>query len=211
MNSNSRPSLSRNPAPAIEIRVVNTPEEREAVARLRYDVYVEELGRNREYADHGARTLHEGLDDASAIIGAFTPAGDAIGTIRITPSTALDPEVRAIYRWESRELACPGAVYVGSKLIVAKEQRGALLGVEIMRAAAREALRRGWRYCFLETYDELVPLYTRMGFVERHAATHPVYGQVRVMEWDMYDIDHMHAVRSPLRRDVQSSLGLVAA
>lgn len=192
----SHPSVSRRIAH--QTRIVTSPQDREAVARLRYEVYVEELDRNRDYADHEARTLHEKIDDEGLILGAFTAEGRAIGTIRLVQSTAVGNAWRELYQWENREREVPLGVYVASKLIVASDQRGTLLGIEMMRSAAAEAYRRGWRYCFLETYDNLLELYERMGFVVRRRAQHPVYGAVIVMEWDMYDVEHMRSVRSPL-------------
>jgi|GEM_PF-3741425 N-acyl-L-homoserine lactone synthetase len=37
---------------SMEVRLVKTPEEKEAVYRLRYQVYVEEMGLDQFYADH---------------------------------------------------------------------------------------------------------------------------------------------------------------
>jgi predicted GNAT family N-acyltransferase len=93
---------------------------------------------------------------------------------------------------------------VASKLIVAADHRGTHLGIELMRTATQMALRRGWRYCFLETYENLVALYERVGFVIRGQSQHPVYGSVTVMEWDMLDVDHLRAVRSPMLKDAMA-------
>lgn len=186
---------------AYELRIARTREELEAVARLRYDVYVEELGRNRAYADHETHTLHEALDAEGIVIGAFTVDGRAVGTIRVSPSTARGHACREIYGWEARETACPAGVVVASKLIVAADHRGTHLGIELMRVATQMALRRGWRYCFLETYENLVALYQRVGFVIRAQTQHPVYGSVMIMEWDMLDVEHLRAVRSPMLKD----------
>ncbi len=187
---------------AFEVRLVRTPADREAIARLRYDVYVEEMGRRQAYADHDTRTIHEPLDDQSFVVGAFRPDGDAIGTLRITPSNAEGIAFREIYNWEERELVFPGQVCLGSKLIVAREHRGTLVSVEVMRLAVHEIFARGWRFCFLDANDHLLPLYTRLGFVARARREHPIYGSVTIMEWDMHDADHARAVRSPFVRDV---------
>lgn len=187
-----------------ELRIARTPEELEAVARLRYDVYVEELGRDRACADHEARTLHEPLDEEGIVIGAFTREGCVVGTIRLTPSTAHGLSCRTMYGFEPREAVCPGGIVVASKLIVAAGHRGTHLGLQIIRSATRIALRRGWRFCFLVTYENLVALYQRVGFVNRRHSVHPIYGEVIIMEWDMLDVEHLRAVRSPMLKDVMA-------
>lgn len=48
-----------------DVRVASTPEEREAVQRFRYTVYVEELGRYRARADHDRRVLVDPEDEGS--------------------------------------------------------------------------------------------------------------------------------------------------
>lgn len=189
-----------------ELRVARSAAEIEAIGRLRYDVYVEELGRNRAHANHAAHTLHEAIDEESVLIGAFTEDGAAIGTIRLTPSTAHGLNSRDIYGWEAREVSHPTGVCLASKLIVAAAHRGTHLGIDVIRCATNEALRRGWRYCFLETYDNLVALYQRLGFAIRNQSEHPVYGNVTIMEWDLLDIEHMRAVRSPMLKGALAHL-----
>jgi hypothetical protein len=68
---------------AVEVRVATTPEEREAVFRFRYRVYVEELGRYRAIADHRRRRLADAEDDHSWVVYALVD-GDVVGTTRVT-------------------------------------------------------------------------------------------------------------------------------
>jgi hypothetical protein len=51
----------------IRIAMAETDAEREAVYRLRYDVYVEEMGRYQSSADHQRRMLYEDVDRQSRI------------------------------------------------------------------------------------------------------------------------------------------------
>jgi hypothetical protein len=67
----------------LEVRVAQTAEEREAVFRARYDIYVEELGRYRSVADHEHRRLADPEDDTSWIVYA-TDGIDVVGSMRIT-------------------------------------------------------------------------------------------------------------------------------
>ncbi len=55
----------------LDIRLVKTPQELESVYRLRYQVYVEELGAAMEYADHSAQELCEPWDATGENIGVW--------------------------------------------------------------------------------------------------------------------------------------------
>jgi len=63
--------------------VAETEEEKHAVYRLRYDVYVEEMGRYRGAADHERRLLVEPEDQTARIFYA-APDGEVIATSRLS-------------------------------------------------------------------------------------------------------------------------------
>lgn len=185
-------------SPAVEIRAITRPDELEAVARLRYEIYVEELGYAQPSADPGSRTIHEPVDSEGLVLGAFFADGRLLGSIRIAPSEAPGLSSPEIYRWEQRRRSAPGQVFHASKLLVAHEERGSRIGFQLIRAAALAALRLGWRYAFLECYPHLVPLYERIGFQLRAQASDPVFGSVTIMEWDLGDLEHLRRIRSPM-------------
>jgi hypothetical protein len=66
-----------------DIGIALTEDEKNAVWRARYDVYVEELGWTLAGADHGARTVIEPEDENSWVIYA-TDQGRVVGSYRIT-------------------------------------------------------------------------------------------------------------------------------
>jgi hypothetical protein len=81
-----RPRATESPsskAQPIRIGIANTKEEREAVYRLRYDVYVEEMDRYRGVADHERRMLCEDVDAQSRISYAEID-GEVVATARLT-------------------------------------------------------------------------------------------------------------------------------
>ena len=65
------------------IHPARSEEEREAVFRLRYDVYVEEMGRYRQAADHDNRRFEE-PEDATARIFYAAKDGEVVGTARFS-------------------------------------------------------------------------------------------------------------------------------
>ena len=60
-----------------------TDEQKEAVYRFRYDVYVVEMNRYRSIADHERRQLREDVDDCSRLY-IVTEADKAVGALRFT-------------------------------------------------------------------------------------------------------------------------------
>ncbi|MBT3556155.1 MAG: hypothetical protein HN644_11125 [Rhodospirillales bacterium] len=60
-----------------------TDDEKRAVYRLRYDVYVEEMGRYQSIADHKNRLLIEPEDDYSRLYMAVAN-DEVLGTMRLT-------------------------------------------------------------------------------------------------------------------------------
>jgi hypothetical protein len=67
----------------LQVRLATTDEEREAVYRFRYAVYVEELGRYQATADHAGRRLVDPEDAHSWNLYA-TAGGEVVGSFRIT-------------------------------------------------------------------------------------------------------------------------------
>lgn len=67
----------------VEIHVASTTEEREAVFRFRYEVYVDELGRYRAVADHQRRQLADPEDDRSWLVYA-SAGGEVVASLRVT-------------------------------------------------------------------------------------------------------------------------------
>jgi GNAT superfamily N-acetyltransferase len=69
---------------AYEVGRADTDEDKEAVYRFRYTVYVEEMGRYQDTADHVGRRLVEPDDDLSWIFYARDDDGDVVGTARLS-------------------------------------------------------------------------------------------------------------------------------
>lgn len=188
--------------PAVaRIRVATTSAETQAIARLRYEVYVEEMGRRQPHADHAVREIREPLDGEGMVLGAFLADGAAVGTLRVNTTASPSIEFRELYGWEARAAAFPGATFLASKLVVARSRRQHSTAVDLMRAGARLGVRNGWRFAWLDANAHLVQLYTRLGFRLQHERHHPLFGRVSIMELDLLDTAHLQSIRSPLVRD----------
>ena len=67
----------------IEIAIAETEDEKRAVYRFRYSVYVEEMGKYKSVADHAQRLFYEPCDAHSRIFYA-TENGEVVATARST-------------------------------------------------------------------------------------------------------------------------------
>jgi hypothetical protein len=108
-------------------------EEKLAVYRFRYDIYVEEMGRYRGVADHDQRTLSE-PEDATARIFYAARDGAVLGTSRLSwgGDAAFSP--RQIEQYQLKPFldeVAPEAVAVGERAMVAPQLRGSELFQEI--------------------------------------------------------------------------------
>src|SRR5712692_4115755 len=115
----------------MEIKLVQSAEEREQVYRLRYKVYVEEMGLNPTEADHSRGIITDSLDSSARILAAFSE-GEVVGTIRL--NLARYPEMDQWYEMFQIEHFgpfFPDRVSMTTRLVVAREFRNGTLGVRL--------------------------------------------------------------------------------
>jgi hypothetical protein len=116
----------------LDVRIATTPEEREAIQRFRYAIYVEELGRYGNGADHEHRLLGEPEDDRSWLFYAMD--GDQIvASTRISwGGDGFSDRQIAQYRLEPFLAELPHDVLaVGERMMIAPDRRGADVFVEM--------------------------------------------------------------------------------
>jgi hypothetical protein len=184
------------------IRRVVTHAEREAVFRLRYEVYVRELGRAQHHADHSGARIEEPLDAAAVLFLARTREGDAVGTVRC--NYVRDGGLafyESLYQMERVHGLVRSGASVTTKMIVGEAQRNSSLAYRLAAAAYQQGLRDGISHDFIDVYPARVPFFTRLGYrVHVPATIHPEFGPVTVMALAMHDADHLAQVGSPLLR-----------
>src|SRR5262245_16251634 len=115
----------------IEFRIATTDEERTALYRFRYRVYVEEMGRYRDTADHERQMLIDEEDERSWNFVAWD--GDqVVASNRLTwgPHGFSDRQIEE-YRLAPFLAELPASVLVvGERTMVAPEYRGTDLASE---------------------------------------------------------------------------------
>src|SRR4051812_45534353 len=76
-----RGSAPRGEDMGYTVRLIESVEDRTNIFRLRYSVYVTEMGRTQHHADHVHQLIAEPLDETAGLIGAFD-GDEIVGTAR---------------------------------------------------------------------------------------------------------------------------------
>ena len=151
-------------AMAFEVGLAESVEDKEAVYRFRYTVYVEEMGRYQQSADHVGRRLVEPEDDESFILYA-RDGGEVVGTARLTwgghgfSARQIDEYSLAVFLDELPH----EHIGVGERVMVSPHLRGTGLIDELMERRHRAALDHDVRIQFAACEPHLLSLYLGQG------------------------------------------------
>jgi predicted GNAT family N-acyltransferase len=187
----------------LSIRTIDSAEELEAVARLRYQVYVNELGRRPEGCDDDLQRLLDPEDAYSTILAAYDHE-KIVGTFRITPFDRLEKDSSWQEIYCSKKFPVEANLqFVFSRMIVTNDYRGMGLAPEFFKAAFDSIRVIGGELAFLHCPSHLVSLYEVMGF-RRYADgfVHEEAGFRIPMVMIAGDWGHFEAVKSPLLMQV---------
>jgi GNAT superfamily N-acetyltransferase len=198
--SNSLSSIREETLPMTQVRIAQTEEERQAIYRFRYRVYVEELGKSPPSADHANKILKEELDDTAVLLYAAED-GEIVGTLRnnFDVPEGLPERLQRVLELKRFGVAfAPGALSYTSRLMVAAERRHTSVMRRLVQAIYRMTRDRGVRLSFLHAPPSLVPLYEHLGFRRyTHAFKDEVAGQQVPMVIVVRDVEQLAKVRSP--------------
>src|SRR5437660_11509145 len=146
----------------IEFGRADTEYERAEVARFFYSVYVEEMGRFRDVADHERRELRD-PEDAYSWLFVARDAGRIVGTCRLTwGGDGLSERQIRYYCLEPflAELP-PERLIVGERAMVAPEYRGARLYHDLGQTTTPVVAAHDVLLAFGASEPHLIPMYLR--------------------------------------------------
>ncbi len=190
------------------IRLVSTDEDRFAVYRFRYEIYVKEMGRKQVYADHDRRLVEDPLDWATSrlFVAREAKTNAIIGTVRT--NYLRDGSVggyEAHYRLpESPNLR--SSISMTTRLMIEPRYRRTRLAIALAEATYAQALQDGIREDFIDCNSHLLSFFDRLGYRFSHSVEHPEYGMVDVMNLQFHDRSHFEAKRSPFLAILDRSL-----
>jgi CRP-like cAMP-binding protein/predicted GNAT family N-acyltransferase len=186
----------------VQVRFARTEEEREAVYRLRYATYVEEMHLYTSQADHARRWLAD-AEDATAHLLYAEVEGQVVGTARLHlgGEDAIPPALATRFALErfvplvAREQVC-----VVGRFMVRRDMRGTAVPYRLIQENIRFQLERGMELAFCDCQPHLLNLYMSLGF-RPYLGTydHPEFGVMVPLVLVLRDREHLEWVGSPLR------------
>ena len=132
---------------AYDVGRADTDEDKEAVYRFRYSVYVEEMGRYQDTADHEGKRLVEPEDERSFIFYARDEDGDVVGTARLSWGGSGFTQ-RQIEEYGLAPFLAelpPAHVALGERVMVRPDLRGTGLVEEVLQCRDETALEHDVR------------------------------------------------------------------
>jgi hypothetical protein len=149
---------------AFEVGEAATPEEKEAVYRFRYSVYVEEMGRYQDTADHAGKRLVEPEDEESWIFFA-RDGDDIVGTARLSwGAKGFSERQRDEYSVDPFLAEVPHEhLAIGERVMVTPKLRGTGLVDELLAVRNDVAVANDVRIQFSCCEPHLLSLYLGQG------------------------------------------------
>jgi ribosomal protein S18 acetylase RimI-like enzyme len=160
--------------------IVEQTSDLEQIYRLRYAVYIAELGNQHPLADHTRQTLRDRLDDASPVIVGVFADGCVVGTLRINRIMDCPRDALAYHQIPEALFAEGDRHLVVTMLIVAPEHRSSPAIFHLCRKATQFYLESGASSFRLYAEPHNLALYERMGFSVdwERPMDHPLYRKV---------------------------------
>jgi hypothetical protein len=188
---------------SIEIRPVASDEERQAVYRLRYEVYIAEMGRTQRYVDHARRQIEDPLDAHGLNLAAWHE-DTMVGAVRCNWATEDLGEYVELYQMRRFGRWHPEQTYIATKLVIAPPYRRRwALAVRLASAGFQAGLARGCRFNFIDCSPPRLTFFLRLGYRQVFPNVHhPDYGEVHPLVLSVSDREHFAAIGSPFVRHV---------
>ena len=146
------------------VKVATTREQREAIYRFRYQVYVEELKRDYPDADHERKWLKDDDDEQDYTVNLFLGPVDqivAVARLLIWPAGQVPKDYHSLFSME----IFPGMEDLGSaeigRLMVKPTARGKTVFPTLINAMYEQLVQRDCHLCFLYCVPGLVKHYRR--------------------------------------------------
>jgi hypothetical protein len=179
-----------------------TDEEKLAVYRLRYDVYVEEMGRYRGAADHERRLLVE-PEDRTARIFYAAPEGEVVATSRFSWGGDAPFSARQIEQYQLAPFLAevpPDAIVVAERGMVVPRLRGGPIYEQLAATSRRFVQEKRVQLIFGACEPHLLSLYMGRGarpFAKRNINS-PEAGYLIPIVTVVEDIEYLRRIGSPV-------------
>jgi hypothetical protein len=184
------------------IRFATTDEERDTVFSLRYQIYVKEMGRLGDQADHERGQLRDALDGTARHILAVQD-GRPVGIMRIHwgGDAPFAPDLREAYSLDTfADILEDRQICIAERLMLPADLRGNReLTSGLYVFLYRFLVEEGVEIILLDCEPHLINNWLSLGFRPfAPTFTYPGVGLVVPLVGVVWDIDHLKRVGSPL-------------
>ncbi len=185
-----------------DIRVTGNEDEMRSVQRFKYDVYVEEMGRYGDVADHDNRLLIE-PDDAASHVFVVIVDGKLAGTMRLTCGGDGALHQRQIDQYDLAPFLDHMPIdqmVVGERFMIAPAFRGTDILFQMFTAYFRLVNERRIQMIFGDCEPHLLNTYQALGFrtyTDRNVNS-PATGYLIPLVIVAEDVDYLRRIDSPL-------------
>ena len=195
-----------------KVTLASSPEEKEAIYRLRYQIYVEELNKKIKTADHVNKTIIDPEDKLPQSKLYYTgPLEQMTGTMRLTlwPKGTITDEIKDLYSLHLFPDIDTFDIMDTGRLVLTKNARGKLVFPAMTRVAYEFACKDNDVYfIFCYCAPGLVKSYRRLGFRPYQASLISTYDGLRApLVMITSDREYFRAVNSPLTPLVDAHFG----
>lgn len=183
----------------VTVRKATTVEEREAIYRLRYRVYIEEMnGADRHHeADARAQQLRDVWDDRAHHFYAMQQ-GTVVACARVIMRRDGLLECEEHFNLERFGPSYPDHIAMTSRLALHPEHRGSHLLKQLTCAIYQFLREEEIHFNFIDCHTRLLPLYSRLGFrAYRPGFNHAQYTYVVPLVLVVDDREYLEQMKSP--------------
>lgn len=179
-----------------------TPEERDAVYRFRYRIYVEEMDRYRSIADHENKRLSEPDDESGHIFHALS-GGKVVGTMRLTWGGDGSINDRHIEQYDLKPfLATVPAdkIVIGERFMIEPSYRGSNLLFRLFTSYLAFVNERRIQLVFGDCEPHLLNVYQGLGFrpYTKRNVNSPETGYLVPLVLVAEDLGYLREIKSPV-------------
>ena len=185
----------------MQVRVAETPQEREDIFRFRYKVYVEDLKKEVPGADHAGKLVRDEEDEPGLLLYISDEAGNVVGTLRLNRlSKGVSGDLGDLYGLEQFSAVPAAQIAVASRFIVSAEApaAGSALSQHALGWALEHAIKLVFSYCS----PHLVGPYEQLGFRRYKDNFNDPMGYRVPMLLVLFDKDHLRRIGSPLHPSI---------
>lgn len=181
-----------------------SPEERDAVFRFRYRIYVEEMDRYRSIADHENKRLFEPDDDNSHIFHALLN-GKVVGTMRLTWGGDGAINERHVEQYDLKPFLArvpAEQIVIGERFMIEPALRGSNLLFRLFTSYLSFVNERRIQLVFGDCEPHLLNVYQGLGFrpYTKRNVNSPETGYLVPLVLVAEDLSYLREIKSPVAR-----------